>query len=129
MSTTKLVRLTTKDHPDREELYEVHTDSEKSSNWWKTYMNKYEGKQRMFAWVMVILVIAESSFLFLQAGKGFATKSAKDVDLAAYIVLTVFNVIWFLYGVFVVKDFPIILSAVLFFIGCVLVLVTIGLYG
>lgn len=131
--TTRFVRqkfLNKKPHKSRDELFQLDKNAQHSKqNWWQNYMSKYTKKERIFAWFMMVMVVVESVFLFLQAAKGFETKSTEDIDLAAFILLLVINVMWFFYGLFVVKDIPIMLSAVLYVIGSALVILTIILYG
>lgn len=134
MSGIKLIRQhkTMKSHLTRKELFDVRNVTEVSQKkFWQmdAYMHKQNRKERIFMWTMLILVLVESAFLFLQAGKGFSTKSAKDVDLSAFILLLVTNVAWFLYGIFILKDLPVIISGFLYIIGSILIIVTIALYG
>lgn len=136
MSSSKVTRhrLVTKDHLPRKELFEDHnggTNPHSRQNAWKwsSFMEKKTKKERVFAWLMLFLVIGESSFLFIQAAKGFSSKSTEDVDLVAFIVLLVSNIMWLLYGTFVLRDLPVMLSGVLYTIGAILVIITIALYG
>jgi len=97
---------------------------------WEKFQHKGESRQqRIGAWLMVVMVLVESSFLFIQAGKGFRTKSAKDVDLAAFIILLMTNMFWVYYGYTVIRDLPVLISGLLYTLGSVLVIVTIALYG
>lgn len=78
---------------------------------------------------MIILLMIEASFLFIQAAKSFQTKSVNDLNLAAFIILLVTNVAWGLYSVFILHtDVPLLLSAVLYVVGSALVIVAIVLY-
>jgi len=134
MSSAKFVRhrQLSKEHLSRKELFDYHECDAHSrqSVWnWNTYMKKKSKKERIFAWAMMVLVLVESVFLFLQAGKGFHTKSTEDIDLAAFILLLISNIMWLLYGFFVLQDLPVILSGFLYTIGSILVIVTIVLYG
>ncbi len=99
--------------------------------WWslRRYMEKPTRKDQVLAWIMLTLVFVEASFLFIQAAKGFTSKSAEDVDLTAFIILLVTNVGWFIYGMVVLRDLPVIVSGFLYSIGAVLVIVTVVLYG
>lgn len=96
---------------------------------WHEFMDKPTKTQRIFAWCMIVLVLVESSFLFIQAGKCFVTKSAKDIDLLAFCILLASNVLWTLYGAFVLHDLPLILSGVTYCIGAILVIVAYMLYN
>ena len=77
---------------------------------------------------MMILLTIEASFLFIQAAKSFETKSVDDLNLTAFIILLVTNIAWLLYGFFIVHDFPLMLSGMLYVVGSILVIVAIVLY-
>lgn len=78
---------------------------------------------------MLALVVVEASFLYLQAARGYQTMSAADVDLTAFVLLLITSVVWILYGWFVVKDLPVIVSGILYTVGTSLVLATIVQHG
>jgi uncharacterized protein with PQ loop repeat len=91
--------------------------------------DKYNDKWKIvFAWTMVFVAIFESSFLFMQAAKGFNTKSSNDLDLTAFIIVLVTNLMWFVYGTFVLKDVSIAISGLLYSIGAILVIIVIFIY-
>lgn len=99
--------------------------------WWdvQTYFKSKTRRDRIASYIMMVLVIVEASFLFIQAGRGFETQSAEDIDLVAFIILLLTNVAWMAYAFFVIHDFPVLLSGLLYTIGAALVLVTVALYG
>lgn len=99
--------------------------------WWDvhTYFKNKTKRDRIASAIMMILVVVESTFLFIQAAHGFETQSAEDVDLAAFIILLVTNIAWMAYGFFVIHDFPVLLSGFLYTVGAVLVIITVILYG
>lgn len=70
----------------------------------------------------IIFVLAESSFLFWQFGEIVQNKSAKDVSLTAFSILLGANIIWITYALVVVGSTPILLSGVLYVIGCSLII-------
>lgn len=59
---------------------------------------------------------------FSQTYKIFKRKSAKDVSLVTYLFFTVGIVIWLIYGLSI-KNYPIIISNLVFLIGAASVLV------
>jgi uncharacterized protein with PQ loop repeat len=121
--------LKAKTHLSRAELYTIHEGPPSKPTFWSAYIGKYDTRQKVFAGIMLVLVVVESAFLFLQAAKGFRTQSTKDVDMSAFILLLIINVAWTFYGWLVVKDLPIMMSGILYVLGAALVLTTIFLYG
>lgn len=101
------------------------------SEWWKEYTDKYKDnpKKKYFSWIFLIMIVIESLFLFLQAGKLFASQSAKDIDLTAFIILCVVNALWVVYGLWISGDLPIVISGILYVIGSILIIVCVILYG
>lgn len=132
MSSVKFLRhreLKGKPRPKRKE--ELFKTSEKLTfkSFWERNMTKETRKETIFSWLMLVLVVVEATFLFLQAGKGFSSKSAEDVDLAAFVILLVTNIMWLLYGTIVLKDLPVMVSGFLYSVGAILVIVTVIMYG
>ena len=86
--------------------------------------------KKIMSWVFIIIVCVESVFLYLQAIKGFRTKSAEDVDRTAFFILLVTNVFWMLYALIILQgDLAIFVSGTLYVIGSSLILTTSYLYG
>ena len=79
-------------------------------------------------YIMMVLAIVESSFLFIQAEKLFRTKEADDLSGAAWWLLLVINFLWAIYG-WGMKNWALMISGILYVIGAVLVIVAIYLYG
>ena len=78
---------------------------------------------------MIVVVIVESSFLFIQAGKAFRSKSTSDLELSAFLILLVASILWVIYGWWLLKDATLIFSSSMFVIGSILVIVAIFLYS
>lgn len=108
----------------------IHTTLHKieGKGFWNTYMGKYQGRQKIFAYIMFVLVFVSSSFIYIQAYKTYSTKSGKDLSLVAYIILLISNIGWVLYGFFVLKDLPIIIGGGLYVIGSILLICLIVKY-
>lgn len=96
---------------------------------WYNYIGKHEGHKKLILYAMTIFVILESSFLYFQAYKCFRTRSAQDLSLSAFIILLVVNAYWVFYGVFILKDFPVLISGSLYVIGSALIVASIILYS
>lgn len=118
-----------KEKYERSDLFRRQDNKYTFYDLWDEFYNRRDRKQRILGWVMMILVAVESVFLFIQAGRGFSTKSAEDIDLAAFVILLVINILWIFYGWFVLRDLPVVVSGFLYSVGAILVLVTAILYG
>lgn len=92
-------------------------------------MLKVDHRKAFFQRFMILVAIIESSFLFLQAAKGFRTKSTEDIDISSMAIVFFVSITWFYYGYAIMKDRALMLSGTLNSIGSTLVLVTIFLYG
>lgn len=76
-----------------------------------------------------LMVVAEASFLYIQAGEIFVNKSAKDVSTTAFALLLATNFVWIVYAVMVIGSFPVLLSGVLYVVGTAIILVGVTMYG
>lgn len=72
--------------------------------------------------IFLIVIIVESSFLYWQFGVIMKNKSARDVSSVSYAILIGTNLIWLMFGIFVLGSVPIIVSGALYTIGASLVL-------
>jgi len=71
------------------------------------------------------------AFLAIQAYEIYSERSAVNVSLPAYIVYLFSSVFWVIYGSMVLSPrvWPMIISGTVAFLGGVIILVGIGLYG
>ena len=83
-----------------------------------------------YLYSIYILIIGTIGQLapYLQAYKTFTTESAGDLSIPAYVVVFISIVSWLLYGVFI-KDYPLIISNIVGFIGTVIVIIGIIIYS
>ncbi len=65
---------------------------------------------------------------YLQAYKTFTTESAGDLSISASVVVFISIVSWLLYGV-LIKDYPLIISNIVGFIGTIMVITGMIIYG
>ncbi len=65
---------------------------------------------------------------FPQIYKIFKTKSAKDISVLTYIILTIGSFVWILYGI-EIKNFPVLIMNILAFIEFIFILIGCYLYG
>jgi MtN3 and saliva related transmembrane protein len=65
---------------------------------------------------------------FPQIWKIYKTKSAKDISIVTYLILTVGTIVWLLYGI-EIRSVPIIIMEALVLIEFVFVLIGCYLYG
>lgn len=72
--------------------------------------------------IFLIIIIVEASFLYWQFGAIYTKKSAKDVSEVSFTILIVTNIVWLIFGIFVLGSIPIIISGALYTIGASLVL-------
>lgn len=79
--------------------------------------------------LFLIVIIVESSFLYWQFGTMVHNKSAKDVSIVSFSILLVTNIVWLIFGVFVLGSIPIIVSGLLYTIGASLVIAARLHYG
>lgn len=86
-------------------------------------------RRRAFSWMFLAVVVLEASWIYVQSIQIFRTKSADDVSLPAVIIVTFTNFIWICYALFVINELPILVSAVLLFIGAIIALVGKLTYG
>lgn len=107
----------------------TNCSAEKESFSWIKIPPSYTKTQRIYAYIMLVLVFVESSFLFLQAGKAYRTKSTADLDLTAFIILLISNVMWIVYAFWLIKDRTLMISAILYVIGAILIIVAILMYS
>jgi uncharacterized protein with PQ loop repeat len=85
--------------------------------------------QRRLSYLFIAAVLAESSFLVIQVIKCFRTKSAGDLSLPAAIILLVTNFVWILMALFVLRDYGVLISGIIYVIGASLLLAAIVLYS
>lgn len=77
---------------------------------------------------MILLSILEASFLYIQAGKVFKTKSVEDLSIPSYIILVITSLFWLHYAIVVTKDRAMLVSSILYTIGSTLMLIGIYIY-
>ena len=78
---------------------------------------------------MTFIAFAEVTFLIIQGSTIYRRKSARDVDLSAFLILLGVNLAWMAYGKFIVHDTPLFLSGISYSIGAIFVIVGIIIYG
>jgi len=81
------------------------------------------------SWLFIMSVLAEASFLVIQVVKTFQTKSAEDLSLPAVIILLITNAIWGLMAIFVLRDYGVLISGVIYTICSSVLIVGILMYG
>jgi len=96
-------------------------DHEGHPHKWKIY----------YAKAMVVWALLSQIFLLLQVIKIYTEKNAQGVSLPAYIVYIIGNIVWFVYGTWVLayRNMPIIVSSVVAFALASIIIVGIILYG
>ena len=72
--------------------------------------------------IFLIIIIIESSFLYWQFGTIIHNKSAKDISEVSFSILLVTNIIWLLFGIFVLGSIPIVVSGCLYTLGSAMVI-------
>lgn len=77
---------------------------------------------------MIIMGVFGQFMFFVQAFKIFATKSAKDLSLLAFVISFVALSSWLVYGI-LNKDKPLIISNIVALVGAGLVLAGIVIYS
>jgi uncharacterized protein with PQ loop repeat len=70
--------------------------------------------KRWLSIAFIAAVVAEASFLLVQDIKVFRTKSAKDISLAAVIILIVTNILWIAAALLILRDYGVLLSGILY---------------
>jgi hypothetical protein len=95
-------------------------------DWLPRISPKYK---RWISVLFIMAVIAEASFLLITDIKIFRRKSAKDFSLIAAIVLVVTNVIWIGMALFVLLDWGVLISGVLYVGFGTAMIVGILMYG
>ena len=78
-------------------------------------------RRRLFTLYMSWVFNLGQSMHYIQAWKIFATKSAEDISLIAYIICLILLIHWLIYGI-VTKDKVIIIAETLGIIGAILVI-------
>jgi uncharacterized protein with PQ loop repeat len=94
-------------------------------------INHEAGWRKDFTNAMIGWAVISKVFLVLQALKIYHSQSAAGVSFYAYVIYLVGAVVWFVYGAYVLvpRSTSLILSGILAFLGGVVILIGIFLYG
>lgn len=83
---------------------------------------------KFYKYYMAIIGTAGQCANYIQAYKVYVTKSAQDLSMLAILLASIAITSWLIYGFFI-KDYPIIISNIIGFIGAILLVAGIILYG
>jgi MtN3 and saliva related transmembrane protein len=84
--------------------------------------------KRIYSYYMSVVGVLGQLMFFIQAYKIFATKSAGDLSLVAFMAALISVASWLVYGI-MIKDKPLIIANIVACVGAVTVIVGVLLYS